>query len=605
MKPEAQQNQAGETWPELQGPALQKGLWGLFRQGRYNTRLLRQDGLAALLVTLLLIPQSLAYAHLAGLPLQAGLYASILPALGYALLGTSGVLAVGPVAITSLLTFSALSPLATPGSSEYLLLAVLLALMSGVCLLLMGLLRMGFLANFLSHPVMSGFVTAAAIIILLSQLKGVTGIPVTSGTLPVELMSLWQGADQLHGLTLALGLSFILLLYLAKKKLAVVFQKLGWSASTASLLARMAPLLLLVVAILLVAGADLDHKGVKIVGELPVGLPSLQLPELDLAQLTELLPMAVMISLIGFAESVAIARTFAAKRRQQVNPNRELLGLGAANLAAGFSGAFPVTGGLSRTVVNHDAGAVTPFASLLTAGGMTLALIFFTGWFYYLPQALLSAVIIVAVISLIDWRQLPYLWRFSRSDAWAWLATVAGVLFLGLEMGLVLGVLVSLGAWLAKNSRPHMAVVGRVPGTEHYRNVQRYQVELEPHILSLRIDESLMFANAQEVEQRVLLEIGDNREIRQVVLMGSGINHLDASGVEMLEQLNHLLKEQQIELHLSEIKGPVLDRLKRSQLLEALTGEVFLTQHQAIARLTQKRREQAEPGAEDADQKAS
>jgi SulP family sulfate permease len=583
-------------YPELQGSALRQGLWGLLKSRRYSLQLLQQDATAALIVTLLLIPQSLAYALLAGLPLQAGLYASILPAIAYALVGSSGVLAVGPVAITSLLTYSALSPLALPGSNEYLSLAILLALMSSGCLLLMGSLRMGFLANFLSHPVMSAFVSAAAVLILLSQMKGVTGIPVEGGALQVQLWSLLEHWNQLHLMTLSLGLGFVVFLYTARHFLVDWLTRSGVSRATAALAARMAPLILLVLATLLVSLADLDQKGVKIVGELPVGFPELVLPSINSHLLVTLIPMAIMISLIGFAESVAIARTFAAKRRQQVNSNRELMGLGLANLAAGISGAFPVTGGLSRTVVNYDAGAVTPLASLLTGLGMVLVLLFFTGWLHYLPQAMLSAVIIVAVLSLIDWKQLPYLWRYSRGDAWAWLATAGGVLFLGLEIGLLLGVLVSLAAWLAKNSRPHMAVVGRVPGTEHYRNVQRYKVELDPRVLSLRIDESLMFANAQEVEQRVLLETSQRSGVRHVILMGSGINHIDASGVEMLEQLNLLLQEQGISLHFSEIKGPVLDRLKNSHLLKLLTGEVFLTQHQAMTCLAGKCRETESPG---------
>lgn len=564
---------------------MQGGLLGLFRQGLYDRTLFKADATAALIASLLLIPQSLAYALLAGLPLQAGLYVGILPAIVYALFGTSGVLAVGPVALTSLLTFSALSPLAEPASDAYVLLAVLLALLSGICLLLMGLLRMGFLANFLSHPVMSAFVSAAALVILIGQLKGLSGIPVSGGTLPELLQNLYLGVNQLHPETLGLGLVFVLFLFWSRRGLARLLQGWGLQAGTATLLARMAPLLLLLVATLVVAFTRLDLRGVQIVGALPLGLPSLAWQSITPAMLLSLLPMAVMISLIGFAESVAIARTFAARRRQQVNANRELWGLGIANLTAGASGGFPVTGGLSRTVVNHDAGAITPMASLLTGLGMALVLLFFTGWLHYLPRAMLSAVIFVAMMSLVDWKQLPYLWRYNRGDAWAWIATTAGVLLLGMEAGLLLGVLVSLGSWLAKNSKPHVAVVGRVPGTEHYRNVQRYQVELHPTILSLRIDESLMFANAQEVEERVLQEVSQHPEVRHVILMGSGINHIDASGVEVLEQLNRLLGEQGIQLHLSEIKGPVLDRLKRIDLPAQLTGQIFLTQHQAMQQL--------------------
>lgn len=578
--------QQGQEFKELQGTAMQQGLWGLLRQRIYSLAMLRQDATAALIVSLLLIPQSLAYALLAGLPLQAGLYASILPAMAYALFGTSGVLAVGPVAITSLLTFSTLSPLAIPGSAEYVALAILLALLSGGCLLLMGVLRMGFLANFLSHPVMSAFVSASALIILLGQLKGVTGVPLESGTLQTLLLSFYQQLDSLHLNTLLLSIFFLAFLYWARHSMAGLLMKYGFSPSAANLSSRMAPMLLLVVATAGVAFFNLDQAGIKVVGELPIGLPLLQLPSITPEALLLLLPMAVMISLVGFAESVAIARTFAARRRQQVNSNRELLGLGVANLAAGLSASFPVTGGLSRSVVNHDAGSITPMASILTGLGMLLVLFFLTGWLYYLPQAMLSAVIMVAVFSLVDWKQLPYLWRYSRGDALAWLATALGVLFLGIELGLMLGVLVSLASWLAKNSKPHVAIVGRLPGTEHYRNVQRYDVELHPKILSLRIDESLMFANAQEVEQRVLDEVGQRPELQHVILMGSGINHIDASGVEVLEQLNRLLKEQGILLHLSEIKGPVLDRLKLIHFPEHLTGQVYLTQHQAMQALS-------------------
>lgn len=572
-------------YPELQGTAMRQGLWGLLRGGTYSRKLFKQDVSAALIVSLLLIPQSLAYALLAGLPLQAGLYASILPAIAYALFGTSGVLAVGPVAITSLLTFSALSPLASPGSDEYVLLAILLALMSGVCLLLMSLLRMGFLANFLSHPVMSAFISGAAIMILLGQLKGITAIPVQGTTLPEQLVSFYQGFNYLHLKTLLLGSTFLTFLYWSRKYLADLLQGFGLTKVTAALLARMAPLVLLVVATLGVMLFNLDQQGIKIVGNLPLELPHFEWQTIQLSTLMTLLPMAMMISLIGFAESIAIARTFAAKRRQQVNSNRELLGLGLANIAAGLSASLPVTGGLSRTVLNNDAGALTPVASLLTGLAMGVILLFFTGWLYYLPQAMLSAVIIIAVLSLVEWRQLPYLWYYSREDAWSWMVTLSGVLFLGLELGLLLGVLVSLAAWLAKNSRPHMAVVGLVPGTEHYRNVQRYKVELHPAILSLRIDESLMFANAQEVEQQILKEVTLHSELRHVVLMGSGINHIDASGVEMLDQLNSLLNEQGVYLHLSEIKGPVLDKLKLIKFIDALSGEVFLTQHQAMQTL--------------------
>ncbi len=560
--------------PQLQGNAMCQGIWGLLRHKRYSWNLAKQDLTTALVVSFLFIPQSLAYALLAGLPLQTGLYASILPALAYALVGTSAVLAVGPVALTSMLTFSALSPLAEPGSDAYLTLAILLAFLSGVCLILMSWLRMGFLANFLSHPVMSGFISAASILILLSQLEGITGITVTGSTLLNQLDSFWHNKHEFHLTTFIVGASCVAFLLISRKLLG------------RKMLAKVMPLVLLLVTGLLAVWLGLESLGVPLIGALPFGWPNLELGQFSLNSLLGLLPIALIISVIGFAESVALARNFAAKRRQQVNSNRELFGLGLANLAAACSASFPVTGGISRSVLNNDAGSVTPMSSLFAAFGLLLVTIYLLDWLYFVPQAMLAAVILVAVISLIETRQLPHLWHYSREDALGWLSTLLGVLTLGLEVGLLIGVLVSLAAWLAKNSRPHIALVGRLPGTEHYRNQDRYAVEVHPLILSVRIDESLMFANAQEVEQRLLLEVSQRPELRHVILMGSGINYLDASGLEVLLQLNTLLKEQDIYLHLSEIKGPVLDKLERTSFLQQLTGQHFLTQHQAMQTLT-------------------
>lgn len=560
--------------PQLQGNAMCQGIWGLLRHKRYSWNLAKQDLTTALVVSFLFIPQSLAYALLAGLPLQTGLYASILPALAYALVGTSAVLAVGPVALTSMLTFSALSPLAEPGSDAYLTLAILLAFLSGVCLILMSWLRMGFLANFLSHPVMSGFISAASILILLSQLEGITGITVTGSTLLNQLDSFWHNKHEFHLTTFIVGASCVAFLLISRKLLG------------RKMLAKVMPLVLLLVTGLLAVWLGLESLGVPLIGALPFGWPNLELGQFSWNSLLGLLPIALIISVIGFAESVALARNFAAKRRQQVNSNRELLGLGLANLAAACSASFPVTGGISRSVLNNDAGSVTPMSSLFAAFGLLLVTIYLLDWLYFVPQAMLAAVILVAVISLIETRQLPHLWHYSREDALGWLSTLLGVLTLGLEVGLLIGVLVSLAAWLAKNSRPHIALVGRLPGTEHYRNQDRYAVEVHPLILSVRIDESLMFANAQEVEQRLLLEVSQRPELRHVILMGSGINYLDASGLEVLLQLNTLLKEQDIYLHLSEIKGPVLDKLERTSFLQQLTGQHFLTQHQAMQTLT-------------------
>lgn len=569
------------------GNALYSGVWGLIRAGGYQRALFVQDLSAALVVTLMLIPQSLAYALLAGLPLQVGLYASVLPLLAYALFGTSSSLSVGPMAIIALLIAITLEPLAVRGSDEYVALAMLLALLSGVCLVLMGILRMGFLANFLSHPVMAAFITASAILISLGQLKGITGIAVEGSTAWQQVNSIVQSAHSVHLPTLALGVGSLIFLLLMRRFLLPLLAPLGLSARGVLLISRMTPLMAILVTTGIVFALRLHEQGVSIVGALPQGLPQLQLPQISLAHIQMLIPGAILISLIGFAESIAIARSLGAMRRQRVNSNRELLGLGAANVVAGFSGGMPVTGGLSRSVVNFDAGAVTPLAGVMTAACIALILLYFTGVLYYLPHAVLSAIIIVAVLGLANWQECRHLWHYSRGDGLSWIVTFVGVLLFGVEMGLMAGVLASLASWLGRSSNPHMVEVGRVPGTEHFRNTQRYDVERSERILTLRIDESLMFANAQEVENYLLNMLAQRTDVEHLVLMGSGINHIDASALDMLERVNELLSEQGVQLHLSEIKGPVLDRLQQTQFLQHLSGQVFLTQHQAIQTLDQ------------------
>jgi SulP family sulfate permease len=552
---------------------------------RYNRASAAQDGLAALIVTLMLIPQSLAYAMLAGLPPVAGLYASILPLLAYALFGSSRTLAVGPVAVVSLMTAAALGPLFPAGSAEYVGAAMLLALLSGLLLAGMALLRLGFVANFLSHPVISGFISASGILIAVGQLKHILGISASGENLQQLLPALLQGLPAVHGPTLLIGACSLLFLWWVRGQLKPLLMRLGLGATMAGNLAKAGPVLAIIVSILVVSLLGLEQAGVKVVGAVPQGLPGLSLPTLDYSLALQLLPAALLISLVGFVESVSVAQTLAAKRRQRIEPDNELLGLGGANLAAAFSGGFPVTGGFARSVVNFDAGAQTPMAGVLTAGGIALSVLLLTPLLHNLPQAVLAATIMVAVLSLVDLKALGRTWRYSRQDGAAQAATLGGVLLLGVEAGILLGVGLSLLLFLWRTSRPHMAVVGQVPGSEHFRNIDRFAVVESPSVLSLRVDESLYFPNARFLEERIGELIATRPQVRHLVLMCPGVNLIDASALESLEAIVERLQAAGVQLHLSEVKGPVMDRLRRSDFLEHFGGQVFVSQYEALRTL--------------------
>lgn len=551
----------------------------------YDRRLLGLDSFAALIVTLMLIPQSLAYAMLAGLPPQVGLYASILPLVAYAAFGSSRTLSVGPVAVASLMTATAISELATAGTAGYLQAAVVLALLSGLVLLAMATLRLGLLANFLSHPVISGFISASAILIAFGQLKHLLGVSFSGATVLEIGRGLWAARDQIHLPTLIIGTLATAFLFWVRKGLKPLLLRMGLPARAADLAARTGPVLAIITTTAFVAGFNLVADGVRVVGVVPSGLPALALPSFDLGLWRQLLPAAVLIGLVGFVESISVAQTLAAKRRQRIDANQELIGLGAANLASAFSGGFPVTGGFARSAVNFDAGAQTPLASVFTAAGIALVALLFTPLFHYLPQAVLAATIIVAVLPLVDFSIVSHTWHYSRSDFFALAVTLVGVLLVGVEAGIVAGVAVSLLLLLWRSSRPHIAIVGQVPGTEHFRNVERHAVVCSAKVLSVRVDESLYFANSRYLEDRLYDLVASRPEVHHVVLMCSAVNYIDASALESLELIVERLGQANVSLHLSEVKGPVLDRLRRSQLLERLGGPVFLTQHQAMSAL--------------------
>lgn len=547
----------------------------------YGRDTLMRDAIAAVIVTLMLVPQALAYAMLAGLPPEVGLYASMLPLVLYALLGTSATLAVGPVAVASLMTAAALGSVAEAGTPEYVAGALVLAALSGVILVGMGVLRLGFLANFLSHPVISGFVTASGILIAASQLRHILGVEASGHNLLQLLPALWQGLDDISGVTLLIGGGAWLYLVLCRRHLRSGLQRLGLPGQASDLMAKAAPVSAVIVTTLLAWGLNLQAQGVELVGEVPSGLPSLAMPSLDGELWSTLLPAAVLISLVGFVESVSVAQTLAAKRRQRIDPNQELIALGIANIGAGVSGGSPVSGGFSRSVVNFDAGAVTPLAGALTAVGIALSTLMLTTPLAFLPKATLAATIIVAVGTLIDLPAIRRTWAYSRGDGVAMAATLALTLFHGVESGILTGVALSLGLHLYRTSRPHSAVVGRVAGTEHFRNVERHRVETSRHIAILRIDESLYFANARYLEDTVMDLAARQPDLKHVVLACQAVNLIDASALESLEAINSRLNDSGVCLHLTEVKGPVMDRLQTTELYRALTGSIFLSTFEA------------------------
>lgn len=553
-------------------------VWGR----RYTSETLGNDLLAALIVTIMLIPQSLAYGLLAGLPAEVGLYASIAPLLLYAVFGTSRTLAVGPVAVASLMTAAAVAPLAAQGTPEYLGAAIALAALSGLILLAMGVLRLGFLSSFISHPVISGFITASGILIAAGQLPQILGFSARGETLPAVLSAIGERLGETNPMALGIGGVVTAFLFWSRSRLKPMLTRLGVGPRLAGPASRAAPV---VAVALTIAVVKLGGLRVPVVGDIPRGLPRPALPPFEPSVWREILVPALLIALVGYVETISVAQTLAAKRRQRIDPDQELIALGAANVGSAVSGGFPVTGGFARSVVNFDAGAETPAAGAFTAAGMALATLFLTPLLADLPKATLAATIVVAVLSLVDLGALGRALRYSRADFAAMLTTILATLLFGVEAGISAGVVLSLLLHLWRSSRPHVAVVGQVPGTEHFRNVERHDVATAPGVLSVRIDESLYFPNARFLEDRLLEALADDPGLRHVVLMCSAVNEIDASARETLEALNARLSDGGVKLHLSEVKGPVMDRLARSDLLTALSGRVFLTQYDAMMAL--------------------
>jgi SulP family sulfate permease len=518
----------------------------------------KSDAVAGLTTAIMLVPQGMAYAMLAGLPPIVGLYASTIPLVLYALFGTSRQLAVGPVAMVSLLVAAGVGAVAGEGADTATIvgLAALLALMVGVIQTAMGVFRLGFLVNFLGHPVVSGFTSAAALIIGLSQLKHLLGVNIPrSKHVHTILLNAFERLGEVNAPTLLIGIASITFLLVAKR----FAKKLP------------AALVVVVVTTLVVWGLGLVGSGVKIVGDVPAGLPGFSFPSLDSTALSALLPTAIAISLVGFMESISVAKAFARKHRYELDANKELIGLGTANLGAAVFGGYPVTGGFSRTAVNDQAGAKTPLASVITAALIGLTLLLLTPLFHFLPKAVLASIIMVAVFGLIDVHEVKHLWKVSRSDLALLVITFFATLTLGIEEGIALGVGASLLAFVVRTTRPHYAVLGRVPGTDIFRNVLHFDDhEPVPGALLLRFDAQLYFGNISFLRTTVRDEMQKRPDAKTVILDATAMNRLDASAEAALAELHEELSDKGITLIIAGAKYPVTEVMERSGLAARL-----------------------------------
>ena len=541
----------------------------------YTRQDFNSDLFAGIITAILLVPQGIAYAILAGLPPQLGLYASILPPVLYALLGTSRTLSVGPVSIAAIMIASALnspeiSALGNPVQS-----ALILSAESGLIMLLMALLRMGGLVNFISHPVLTGFTSGASLLIIGSQLPQLAGLK--SPSCGFDSACYRDYLSGYNSTTVIIGVAALVMLIAFGKPLTSLLKKAGLKLSLVMAISKCGPLLTVLLATLAVGYFGLTlHNKVAVVGEVPAGFPVLSLDFIDLQKWRLLLPGAAFIALIAYVESVAIAKVTANLRGEKIVPNQELIALGVANLATAISGGMPVAGGFSRTMVNFSAGARTQMAMLIAAGILALAVIFFSPWFENIPKAVLAAIILVAIIPLVRLGSIVHTWRYDRGDGIAEIVTLLGVLVLGIEEGISLGIILTFISYLRKTSQPHIAVVGRIPETDHYRNIKRHQVETWEHLLLLRIDESITFANVNFIENFITAELKRQANIKHIILIFTSVSDVDATALEALENLNHALQASGLTLHLSDAKGPVLDKLKKTNFIKQLEpGKVF------------------------------
>jgi len=552
----------------------------------YTKEDLNGDIFAGIITAILLVPQGIAYAMLAGLPAQVGLYASILPPLIYAFLGTSRTLSVGPVSIAAIMIASALSApeISVLGSSVEN--AIILAAEGGLILLIMAVLRMGGLVNFISHPVLTGFTSGAAILIILTQIPHLLGL--SKNQCGIDLACYSSYFQHINTYTAGLAILSLSLLLSFGSPLASLLNQFKVKKNIITGISKCAPLLTVVLTTVLVSFYQLsENQHVTIVGEIQSGLPKISFSFLsNMTQWKALLPSASFIAIIAYVESVAIAKVTANLRNQKINPNQELIALGAANLATAFSGGMSVAGGFSRTMVNFSAGARTQMAMIIAVIILSVAVIFFTEQFTYIPKAALAAIILIAILPLVKLREIITTWKYDKSDGLAELITLLGVLTLGIEEGIALGVIITILSFLRRTSRPHIAIVGKIKDTQHFRNIKRHQAETWENLTLIRVDENISFANFNYILDFIEDEIINNSQLKHVVLIFSSVSHIDTTAFEALENLIHSLKKQNIILHLAEVKGPVFDKLKQTNFLNHLSpGKVFFKTIDAVEAL--------------------
>lgn len=536
-----------------------------------NAKSLRGDLFAGLTVAIMVIPQGMAYAMLAGLPPIYGLYAALVPVLIYPLFGTSRQLSVGPVALVSILVLAGLSPLAVPGTPEFIELALLTAFIAGLIQLILAMFKMGFLANFLSEPVISGFTAAAAIIIGVSQLKYMIGVEVARSTVIPEMVS---------GLVGALGDTNIYSLITGVVGIVVILAvKRLHKAMPAALIA-------VIVTAVMVAAFNWTADGVAVVGEVKSGLPAFSFVPLDLDQILSILPLAGIICIISFIESLAIAKTIAARHKDSnVDANKELFALGLAKVVGSFFLAYPNTGSFTRSAINDEAGASTGLSSIIAGGVVILTLLFLTPLFYYLPQPVLASIVLAAVVGLIDVGYVKNLFKIDRRDFYVYMTTFILTLLLGVQDGVFAGVALSVMLVLYKTSRPHYAVLGQLEGTDTYRNVDRYEdSKLNRDYLIIRYDVDIYFGNAEHFYDTVMDELTKYPDVSYVILHMTGISSIDSTGLHRVNLLIESLREEEVILLMAGVRGNVRDLLAKSGIQQKIgVQHCYLTVQDAIA----------------------
>lgn len=569
--------------------------------GENQTKLLRQwpwlasydssafvgDAIAAVIVTVLLVPQCLAYAMLADLPPIVGVYASILPLLAYAAFGSSRYISVGPTAVISLMTAAAI---ATIPEESRLVGAAFMALMSGLILIVMGLLKSGFIMNFVSRSVVGAYITGAALLIMISQLKHIFGIEAGGTTAYAMVKSLMPGLSNINSMALLVGLVCISMFWFSRNYLAYGLVKSGVRSKKAKMIARMFPILVIVGSILVSHfGRLADNFNLNVVGIIPSGLPNISLPVsgdgswesyLDLLEMLWL--PALVLALVAFVDSMSTAQTLAAKTRSRIDADKEMLAMGASNFVAGLSAGYPVNGSMSRSVVNYSAGANTPISGVIVAVLMAISALFLTPVLKHLPLATLAALIIAACFSLFDFKGIWQTFRYSRSDGIIAILTFLGVLVFGVQWGVLIGVVLSMTLHIRTTLRPNMALVGRFPGTDHYRDASRFNVETFDEVKTLRIDESLYYANARYLEDKIARVVQQNPKMTDLILMCPAVNRIDASAMSSLVTINERLKSADVTLHFSELHTYLKERLMKSELIDALTGQIYFSQKEAM-----------------------